>query len=119
LPQPKPGAEYWLNLDLVLRNTAPWAEAGYCVTWAQFKLPVKTLPRALPAPVKPVLRMDGNKAYFEDTDISINPETGLLEAYRYRGVDLLSSGPLESFFRPPLDNDWIRQLRRALARRGA
>ena len=106
LPEPKHGAEYWLNLDCVLRDATPWAETGHRVAWAQFQLPVKTLPRIEPTP-EGVLRFDGGSVHAGATELVIDRANNLPTAFRRNGVDLLDSGFIESFFRPPLDNDWI------------
>ncbi len=109
LPRPKPGAEYWLNLDCRLRRATPWAPAGHCLTWAQFALPVKLIPRpvtALPRHALAIQR-DTLSARAGKTEIRFDPASGLPVAYRHNGVDLLQTGFVESFFRAPLDNDWI------------
>ncbi|MCL1909918.1 MAG: DUF4981 domain-containing protein, partial [Kiritimatiellaeota bacterium] len=106
----KPGAEYWLNLDCYLRHSTPWADAGFCVTWAQFQLPVKTLPAAEPQIKRAAWRVNDGIISAGNTEIRFDKTTGLPVVYRHKGVDLLQAGfagLLESFFRPPLDNDWI------------
>ena len=108
LPEPKPGVEYWLNLDCVLRRATPWANAGHCVTWAQFALPVKTLPGVRGScPASRAIHYANNTIHAGATELRLDPETGLIASFRHKGVELLTAGPLESLFRPPLDNDWI------------
>ena len=113
LPEPQPGAEYWLNLDCVLRSATPWADAGHCVTWAQFALPIKLLPRMQGS--GPFNLKTKKIKYANDMvctgryHLHLDPETGLIKKFDYNNHDLLIAGPLESLFRPPLDNDWILQ----------
>ncbi len=50
LPAPKPGAEYWLNLEFAFTSPPGWATPEHRVAWAQFPLPVGAfIPRAWPA----------------------------------------------------------------------
>ncbi|MCL1887315.1 MAG: DUF4981 domain-containing protein [Kiritimatiellaeota bacterium] len=108
LPEPKPGAEYWLNLDCVLRRATPWADAGHRVTWAQFALPVKLLPRVMECgDLSPLLSYEKNTCRSGATELHLDPKTGLITSLRHNGVEILCAGLLESLFRPPLDNDWI------------
>ena len=114
LPAPKPGKEYWLNLDCVLRRDAPWADAGHRVAWEQFALPVALLPAPLPkrhettafkiAPFEAdrlnIITIESN-----DTTIEYSMVTGDLLAWRHRGCDLIARGPVPCFSRAPTDND--------------
>jgi beta-galactosidase len=112
LPAPRPGAEYWLNVECRLHRDTPWAAAGHVVTWAQFALPVALLPRpSRPAHGQLTCVRDMNTAQLVvrtgATEVDFRTDTGLLTGYRHNATALLVTGPTECFFRAPLDNDWI------------
>lgn len=112
LPAPKPGAEYWLNVECRLRRATPWAPAGHAVTWAQFALPVALLPVPVRTVRGGVVCGRGTDAAVRTvraggTEVEFRTDCGLVSGYRHDGVALLLSGPVEGFFRAPLDNDWI------------
>ncbi len=41
IPEIKPGAEYFLNIDFVLKDDHLWAKLGYSIASEQFELPWK------------------------------------------------------------------------------
>ncbi len=112
LPAPRPGFEYWLNVDCRLRRATPWAEAGHVVAWAQFALPVKCL-AATPRRVRGTLECHRGAEEATrivcagPTEVEFREDVGLLTGYRHNGVALLLTGPTECFYRAPTDNDWI------------
>jgi len=106
LPKARAGAEYWLNVDCVLKEATSWAEAGHVVSWAQFELPVKLLPAVAPY-VKGKFAYGKGVCRVGETELGVDEGTGIVKSFRYKGVELIQSGLVESFYRAPLDNDWI------------
>ena len=52
---PKPGAEYFLNISFLLGMDTLWARCGHEIAWAQFALPVKSAAKkAQPSKAKPL-----------------------------------------------------------------
>ncbi|MEU2725592.1 glycoside hydrolase family 2 TIM barrel-domain containing protein [Streptomyces smyrnaeus] len=109
--RPRPGAEYWLDLSLVLRHGTSWAEAGHEVAGGQFQLKAWQAP----APREPG---DGRlpPVEYEESDkqvtvsgrdftLTLDKTSGTLTDFRHKGVVLLTEGPVPNFWRAPTDND--------------
>jgi beta-galactosidase len=105
-----PGSEYWLDVTLRSTQAVPGVDAGHAVAQEQFALPLD-----VPSPGLPDTSAWGALSVTED-DTSLTVEgdrfeivwskvSGNISTYRWQGVDLLSSGPRPSFWRPPIDND--------------
>ncbi|MEU6995260.1 glycoside hydrolase family 2 TIM barrel-domain containing protein [Streptomyces sp. NPDC046465] len=107
---PAPGAEYWLNLALVLRKKTSWAGAGHTVAAEQLRLDWHA-----PAPADPdpgsLPRLDLSEDAKEvrisgrDVEVVLSKATGTLSSYEVKGRKLLSGGPVPDFWRAPTDND--------------
>lgn len=115
-----PGAEYWLNLSLVLREDTSWAEAGHEVASAQFRLAQWEAPA--PGDDKPA----GGPLHVEEDDpevavsgrhfqLTVDKTTGTLSRFRHKGADLLTEGPVPNFWRGPTDNDIGRGFQKTAA----
>jgi beta-galactosidase len=111
LPEnPEPGTEYFLHLSFTTREPTPWAEPGFEV--AKQQLPVDAGgPAVTPVPLDrvPALRHeDGERAVTvrgEGFSVAVDKASGLLTSYEFRGVRLVTSGPVPNFWRAPTDND--------------
>lgn len=105
----KPGTDYWLNLHFVLACDTPWAERGYEVAWAQFKLPVESpAPKVYVASMAPVsYGQQGNKLLISGADFELvfDKVRGIIQSWTYQGMDMLVKGPKMNFWRAPTDND--------------
>ncbi|MEW2218631.1 glycoside hydrolase family 2 TIM barrel-domain containing protein [Streptomyces sp. NPDC006990] len=108
--RPVPGAEYWLNLSLVLRRRSSWAEAGHEVAGAQF--PLTEWQAAAEGPretgLPPVEYEETGEQVTvtgRDFSLTLDKERGTLTGFRHRGVVLLTEGPVPNFWRAPTDND--------------
>ena len=125
LPSLKPGAEYWLNLSLRLREETFWAEKGHEIAWEQFNVP-------FPAPPKPILRVntmpevqlieseDKVRLQGKDFQVDFSRRQGTISSYKYLNKTLLEenggriNGPVLNAFRAPTDNnrrlgrEWIK-----------
>ena len=107
---PRPGTDYWLNLCFVLANDTGWAEKGYEIAWAQFKLPVEApaKPAVYTASMPPLTcRQRDNKLSVRGVDFEVvfDKVNGLLESWEYQGMSMLVKGPRMNFWRAPTDND--------------
>ncbi|MEV5433363.1 glycoside hydrolase family 2 TIM barrel-domain containing protein [Streptomyces sp. NPDC052701] len=111
LPEnPEPGTEYFLHLSFTTREPTPWAEPGFEVAKQQLPLDAGG-PAVTPVPLDgvPALRHeDGETAVTvrgEDFSVTVDKSSGLLTSYEFRGVRLVTSGPVPNFWRAPTDND--------------
>lgn len=108
----KPGGEYFVNLRFRLASASGWAPAGHEVAWEQFALPLP-VPARLPAEPKSTsqLEIKDNLAAWTvegaDFSVTFQKSSGLLTAYRVRGLDRLQSGPVETYYRAPTDVDLL------------
>jgi len=106
----KPGTDYWLNISFILANDTLWAEKGYELAWAQFKLPDES-------PAQPVIHVASSPPLsFEqqentlfvrgaDFEMAFDRVRGLLKRWDYQGMNMLVRGPKMNFWRAPTDND--------------
>ena len=111
----KAGADYHLNIDVVLANDCPWANAGHVMDTAQLALINRRGIVAFSSDESDVAS-GANELSIEAQDgmllvharnnvFSFNSESGLLTSW-LKGAEETLSAPLEdSFFRAPLDND--------------
>ncbi|MFE0178713.1 glycoside hydrolase family 2 TIM barrel-domain containing protein [Streptomyces sp. NPDC059002] len=105
-----PGAEYWLNVDLVLRKKTGWAEAGHTVAAEQLGLDWHAAAPAEPGPGSlPALELTENERQVRisgrNVEVVLSKSSGTLETYRIKGTTLLAGGPVPNFWRAPTDND--------------
>ncbi|MBB3187361.1 glycoside hydrolase family 2 TIM barrel-domain containing protein [Microbacter margulisiae] len=109
-PKLQAGSEYWLNLNLVLKNNTLWANKGFTVAWDQFKMPWAVAPapslgKANGIPLK--IDSAGNTIVIsgQSFKVAVDKQTGSLQSYVCQGTELLA-GPLNpNFWRAPIDND--------------
>ncbi|NGO67755.1 glycoside hydrolase family 2 TIM barrel-domain containing protein [Streptomyces boncukensis] len=108
---PEPGAEYWLNLSLVLREKTAWADAGHEVAAGQ--LPLTAWQRAAPGDPDPdrlpPVEYEETAAEVTVTGrhfrLTLDKKKGTLTSFVHRGAALLTEGPAPNFWRGPTDND--------------
>lgn len=112
MPEIKPGAEYFINIDFVLKDDHLWAKAGYPVASEQFELPwKKTAEKSEPVIALPVTITINNDSLLtlsgNNFSITFNKETGLINEWIKDGKILISgSGLRPTFWRPQTDNDF-------------
>jgi beta-galactosidase len=108
----RPGAEYYLKIDFVLKDDHPWAEAGHLVASEQFELPWKEAAekseQEMNSPVKIQLNDDNTLILTgENFSITFDKENGLITEWIKNKKTLISgSGLKPSFWRPQTDNDF-------------
>ncbi|HNQ22187.1 MAG TPA: glycoside hydrolase family 2 TIM barrel-domain containing protein [Phycisphaerae bacterium] len=105
----QPGVEYFLDLSFRLRRDTLWAQNGYEVAWAQFKLPATVPAPTLPVETMPALTVEGTGAEVRiaagDTQWVVNKDSGLLISWRRGDVELIERPLRPHFWRAPTDND--------------
>ncbi len=107
-----PGAEYHLNIRLVLAQDTTWARQGHEVAWQQFVVPFAV-------PPKPVVRLKTMpELHVVEAEAAVTVQgagftvvfdrsEGRMVSYRAGGAELLRSGPLENYYRAPTDFDLL------------
>jgi beta-galactosidase len=108
IPNPKPGAEYLFNVRYRLRDDTLWAKKGFEIAREQFALTVTNGPAAAVLPVGgDTLTVTGPAANSVITgrDFSVAFTNGVITSYKYKGVEILTSGPVPNFYRGVLDNE--------------
>jgi len=109
-PTLKPGTEYWLDLSFKLAANELWANAGFEIASAQFKIPF-----SVPAPPLvdtlsiPILSSadSGDSIVVSNSDLHLvfDKNAGTISKYEYGGINLLTTGPVPNFWRAPNSND--------------
>ena len=102
-----PGANYYLNISYVLKESTSWCDAGYELATAQFELPVATEKvKISPKGSLEVIKEHCNlTAKGENFKVSFNLVRGnILEISRDDYI-LVEEGPRLNFWRAPIDND--------------
>jgi beta-galactosidase len=118
LPQAVAGSEYWLTVSFGLREPTLWANPGHELAWEQFKVPLQGFRAANQVQMGTlgiddgpyITRIDG-----EDFVLEFDKKSGTLSSFRFRGTELIRTGPLPDFWRAPIDNDLGNQMHRRLA----
>jgi beta-galactosidase len=116
-----PGVERFLTVEYRRISADPIAgrPAGSPRAWEQF-----VMPEAIPGPaidpdgLPPLVLSETDSAYVltgEDFEVSIDRESGFLDGYRYRGRELILTGPAPTFWRAPTDNDYGNRMPRRQA----
>jgi beta-galactosidase len=118
-PTPAPGAEYHLDLSFRLSESDGLLPAGHEAAFLQFELPFEAPAPAMPLDDLPEVAISGGGALSivlrgPDFEMTINRGSGQITSYRYRGTDLLLSGPKPNFWRAPTDNDYGARLQERL-----
>jgi beta-galactosidase len=111
--KPKPGAEYFVELNFTLAATQSWAKAGHEIAWDEFQLPdsapaVTTAPKA----VAPNVSQDAKRITVSGTgfEIIFDKSTGELVSWRNKGVELIQAPLRPDFWRAEIDNDRGRKM---------
>ncbi|MDR0381696.1 MAG: DUF4981 domain-containing protein [Oscillospiraceae bacterium] len=103
----KPGAEYLFNVRFLLRDDTLWAEKGLEIAREQFTLTVNG-PAATVLPVgDDAMEVTGTAANTTVTgkDFSVTFANGVITSYKYKGIEILTRGPVPNFYRGVLDNE--------------
>jgi len=109
LPDPEPGATYWLNLSFTLAEEMPWASRGYEVAYDQFELPRKAEAPALLAEAMPPVALRDLPGevilHSDEFAITFDKRTGTIRDWIWQEIPLIDAGPRIQLWRAPTDND--------------
>ncbi len=109
LPDPEPGATYWLNLSFTLAEEMPWASRGYEVAYDQFELPRKAEAPALLAEAMPPVALRDLPGevilHSDEFAVTFDKRTATIRDWTWQGIPLIDAGPQIQLWRAPTDND--------------
>jgi len=110
LPEPEPGAEYWLDISFALSHDTRWARRGHVVATAQLQVPVETPPmpviaRSRMPPIHLSETDDAITMLADDFRLVFDRRQGVISEWEYHGTPLVTSGPRFNAWRAPTDND--------------
>ncbi len=109
-PQLVAGAEYWLRMNVRLKEDEPWANKGYDIAWDQFKIPY-AVPSKIAANLSnfKALETENNATAINvlgnNFSTTINKSNGALSTLIYKGQNLISQPLIPKFWRVPTDDD--------------
>jgi beta-galactosidase len=113
LPEPPAnpsGAERWLTVEAVLPDGAWYAPRGHTVATGQFPVGGTEVPGVrLPAADRPVeVAQDDASVVVSGRDFryTFDRAKGTLTSMRYRGAELVRTGPELDVWRPPISNEF-------------
>jgi beta-galactosidase len=109
-PEIREGSDYILLLEFKTKNKNFWADAGYEITFEEFRLPFCS-----PEEIIAASREMGNLSVEEkDSEIRISGKdfqyvfdkaSAKITQITYQGTDFFSSGPELNVYRPPIVNE--------------
>jgi beta-galactosidase len=112
LPARTANAEYFLTFSARTAEATTIIEKGFEAAWDQFPAPGGPAPVTATAPAKPVaaaVQFDdsADRAIVRGLDFTatFDKRAGTLSSLVFRGVELITSGPVPDFWRAPTDND--------------
>jgi beta-galactosidase len=109
------GEEAFLYIRFESTAKTRWCDAGYLVGWEQFALQARRAPGALNISAKrrfDPLRLEESKGGIvienESVYLAASVKEGRIDGFRWKGRELLLSGPELQIWRGPTDNDGIK-----------
>ncbi len=106
---PQENAEYFLNVFAITNKEQALIPKGHIVAKEQFSLPIGDYNNPYTASLKK-LKVKKDKPYISISgntfNIRINTNTGNIEKYEYKGLNLIEQGAVPSFSRATTDNDF-------------
>lgn len=108
-PAGEDGVEYYLNINVKLKEATDWADANYVIAYEQFFLDTDVLDAEAEVSDKEVTVDDSAADYItvngDGFNFKINKTTGAIENYTVGGEVLITEGPVPSFWRAKNAND--------------
>ncbi|PMM25975.1 beta-galactosidase [Vibrio lentus] len=99
----------FLNLDVVLNTNTAWADKGHVTAIEQLSLPTQpqlVLDANLSQNLPQVIETEKQLTVIgDDYQVEFDALTGTLDSWLVKGVEQLTSGLKDNFYRAPLDND--------------
>lgn len=110
----KPGREYFLRVDLKLKDATIWGEKGHTVAWEQLPISNSMVAPVVVTSKLPALGMSeeiGTYAFTAGgTRIEFDKTTGLLSSFQVDKREMVQRGPWLNTFRAFVDNDtWFQR----------
>ncbi|TCZ75398.1 DUF4981 domain-containing protein [Paenibacillus albiflavus] len=103
--------DYYLTVQHVLKDDAPYAARGFVLAYEQFKLPYYRV-ELTPRPRTGQLSVRRDQVYTtisnEQIEVVFHHVYGYLHSYRSNGMDLIERGPRMTMWRAPIDNDMYK-----------
>ena len=104
-----PQKDLYLNLFWQHKKPAEWSPSKHIVAWDQINLQKKLNSTKLnPPKVQTLKRVVAGHVQFQDFIISV-PTFNHQGSITYKGMELLTQFPEGCFWRPPTDNDGVKQ----------
>ena len=103
----QPGCEYFLDISVTLKNSRPFRSAGFEVAHEQFKLAGLAAENTFQKSENKLSLSDKENIIITGTNFKIefDKSLGSLSSYQINGYELLKTGPIVNYWRPPNDND--------------
>ncbi|WP_416349500.1 glycoside hydrolase family 2 TIM barrel-domain containing protein [Proteiniphilum sp.] len=108
-----PGAEYFVNFDVVQKEAQSLVPAGYIVAIEQFKLPISTPKQSYTeSKNRPALKVDQNENILRVSSPHLqflfDKKKGMVTSYKVEGKEYFNKdfGIQPNFWRGPNDNDY-------------
>lgn len=107
---PAPGTEYFLQLSFTIKESTPWARAGFEVAKQQLAVDADS-PAVTPVPLAkiPALTYEDASGHVtvkgKDFSVTVDRSSGTITSYKAHGTRLITAGPVPNFWRAPTDND--------------
>ena len=104
------GAEYYLTINVLLKEDTMWADAGHEVAHEQFAIPA-SVPAVAPAistsPVTVDTESDADYILVKGENFSfkLNKTTGAMSNYVFNNEEIIEEGPAPDFWRAAINND--------------
>ncbi|MCC4787065.1 beta-galactosidase [Vibrio splendidus] len=99
----------FLNIDVVLNTNTAWADKGHVTAIEQLNLPTQpqlVLDANLSQNLPQVIETEKQLTVIgDDYQVEFDVLTGTLDSWLVNGVEQLTSGLKDNFYRAPLDND--------------
>ena len=107
--EPQTGREYFITFEFLAKEGYhPLVKAGHLLAWDQFKLPIET-PAAVATEIKgslDVVESDESVVVQEpDFELTLGKDSGMIEAYQFRGETVIEAAGEYVFARAQLDNE--------------
>lgn len=110
----KPGAEYFVNFEVVQKNAAHLIPSNHVVAIEQFKLPIGTDKKAFADASSPnnklKINTSGNKLEVKSPSVTFifDKKSGMVASYKVNGTEYFDKGfgIQPNFWRAPNDNDY-------------
>ncbi len=106
----KPGAEYFFNVYFKTKTDTLWSKAGHVVSASQIPVNFDDMSVKATLPIPKGSLTVGDSADIINVsnslfNLSVDRTSGVIRSYRYKGRDLIVSGPEPNFWRASVDDD--------------